>query len=851
MAKYIFIEDEFKPHDKEVGETEEIRLVDFLKSLPLVNPKVELNHKDVFKIVDDELIITIEDDYILKEDDILVIVNEKGAAGLIWGIVKFVIGVVISYALNRLLYDKPSVPKPKTSTSEKGESEYSISTSQNQAKKGQPIPECFGTYVRFPDIIAPTYYRYEDNKEFLYMLLCLGKGQHTIEQIYIEDTDVDDFTEGTFYSRLYKTESEHSGDNKISTDWSNNIPIGTYTPQTINETAPYEIVPYLNSGDYLSIDLEPNGQETNMSKFRIACTMPSIGAYEDQFFYVYVSLFKDNVFIEERSTSKYYKNLNPSETVYFNYEILYPKGDFDEARLQFRSVGRKNRGSENVVTATFRSLTYQELNLSPDNYFRDIVITSAEVENFKLRDKPEDKMNLFRLNPTGTRADIVEVDIILYGGLYTQNSTGGLSNRTIQFKTTLLDLDGNETVYTESITDNTRSQIQKTYSYSVTPSSYMVKVERITSETTDTKVQDEIYARGIKAYLLNEDNPTYGTKYINYGNVSLLAVKIKATEGISSKGQFKVKVRASRDDIVTAKDTLEYIWTSQNGGRQPIEKIDLPLTMENDNFNGFIDKRTTVLQALQSVASNNRYNIFSSFDVLTARKDEEQPIRTMMFNEANIIKDSLVVTMSSNDESDYDGIRVKYNDFETFEDVFYTYPEDSSFPQDIELDGITDEVLAEEQAVFIYNEKTKRNVRYEFDTELDGLVPTLYDRCAITHPILSTSQSGVIVAFTNDTVTLNELVNVELEEPKIFFRGRDGKPSDLYTVLSIDARTITVDVSEKALPDDLYIGDEEQRTIYSIGETGFVDDIIITEIKPKRENIISIKAWNYDDSIYP
>lgn len=858
MAKYIFIENSFEPHNKEYGNIPDGYLLkDFLKTLPLVNPHIQLNFKDVFD-KDGNVIIDINDNYRLKENDVLMVVNGvKGLTATFF--VKLFVTLAVSYALNRLLAEKPSIPKINTKASEKGETEYSISTSQNQAKKGEPIPECFGTYVRYPDIIAPTYYRFEDNKQFLYMLLCLGQGQHTVEQIYIEDTDVGDFTAGTFFNRVYKTEAEHSGDNKIQTDWANNVPIGTYVPTTINETAPYEEVPYLGSGSYTIVDLEPNGNDTNMSKFSIACTMPPFdgldkygGAYDDQYLYFYFDFYKDGVFIESKSLSRYYKSLNYNQTVYPSLQFEYENGKYDEARIQFRSVGRKNRGPQNALTATFRSLTYQELNLNPDNNFRDIVITAKEIEDFKLSSKSTNFMQEFRLNPTGTTADKIEVDIVMYNGLYYQNDNGSLGNRSISFKTTIIDEFENTTTFTETITDNTRSQIQKTYTYDVTPSSYMVKVERITAETTDTKVQDEIYVRNIKAYLLNEDNETYNTKYLRYGDVTLMAVKLKATQGISGKGQFKVKVRARRDNISTTKDVLEYIWTSNNGGRQPIEKISLPTEMENEDYNDFIGKRTTVLQGLQSVATNARYNLFSSFDVLTAKKDVEQPLRHFMFNETNIIRNSLKVFMSATDESDYDGIRVQYKDFETFEDAFYTYPEDSNFPQNIELQGVTDDVLAEEQARFIYREKIYRNVRYEFDTELDGFVPSLYERGAISHPVISKSKSGFLRGFNLSTgvVIINELPLENLTEPKIFFRGRDGKPSVIYDVLDITQRTLTLDISVNPLPIDLYVGDDEQRTIYTLGEFDLVDDIIITEIRPKKDNIVGIKAWNYNPLLY-
>ncbi len=697
MAKYIFVKNELKPHLKEMGDIDNgTRLPEFLRGLDLVNPYIILNGINLETL-------KLEENHTLSEDDRIVIVNQvKGLDPITIAIIAIVASVAVSYAMITLLApDKPSIPK--STEQKKAETEFTVNTSQNQARNGESIPECFGNFVRTPDIISTPYRRYDsNNKQFLYMLLCVGVGENTISDVFIEDTNVTEFSSGVIDYRVYKNATAHTGNDLIKDDWN----------------------------------------------------------------------------------------------------------------------------------TTFS-----------DTYMRDVVITVKEIDNILL--EQADPFDEIQANPSGTLTDLLEFDIQFPNGLTNNNSSTSV---TVQFQ--YRNSSGTLTTVNEVITANTIDPIRKTYSYAVTPDYYKMKAIRVTADSTSTSVRDTVYLDSMKTYLINND--VTGNGAIEYGDLTLMAVKIKATQGISDKGQFKVKVNATRDNISTLKEVMEHVWTTENGGRQAIEGIDLPIM--NETYNSVISSRGTVFKTLQSVATSARYNVFPSFNVLTARKDVPQAVRTMLFSEANIKKNSLKVTMSAKDETDYDGVKTIYRNPTTFENEHEVYPSNSAFPQEIPLDGITDQAFALEQAEFLHNQDELRNIKYQFETELDAFVPSLYDRVGISHPVLSKSQSGVIVDYnvTNSTVTLQDRLNDSYTDLRILFRSRLGTPSVLYTVTNINNRILTLDTSVNALPTDLYIGDDEQKTIYQLGETiTFIDDIIITEIKPKANNIIAVTAWNYNEAIYP
>ena len=75
---------------------------------------------------------------------------------------------------------------------------YSIQAQGNAARLGQAVPEHFGRMIAYPDYGALPYQEYNGNEQFLYSLLCLGRGEYSIEAIRIEDTPLSEFADVTY-----------------------------------------------------------------------------------------------------------------------------------------------------------------------------------------------------------------------------------------------------------------------------------------------------------------------------------------------------------------------------------------------------------------------------------------------------------------------------------------------------------------------------------------------------------------------------------------------------------------------------------------------------------------------------
>jgi hypothetical protein len=75
---------------------------------------------------------------------------------------------------------------------------YNIQAQGNSARLEAAITEHFGRHIVFPDYAANPYVEYYGQEQYLYSLLCIGRGWYDIEQIRIEDTPIANFEEITY-----------------------------------------------------------------------------------------------------------------------------------------------------------------------------------------------------------------------------------------------------------------------------------------------------------------------------------------------------------------------------------------------------------------------------------------------------------------------------------------------------------------------------------------------------------------------------------------------------------------------------------------------------------------------------
>lgn len=115
-----------------------------------------------------------------------------GAANAIAGAVGTMIAMVGMMAINALFSNTPKLPNGdfNTRSLESASPTYSITSSQNQIRLWQMIPEGFGTNMHVLDLGAVPWLEYANHEQYLYQLMVVGTGEYEVHRISIEDTPV-------------------------------------------------------------------------------------------------------------------------------------------------------------------------------------------------------------------------------------------------------------------------------------------------------------------------------------------------------------------------------------------------------------------------------------------------------------------------------------------------------------------------------------------------------------------------------------------------------------------------------------------------------------------------------------
>ena len=116
-------------------------------------------------------------------------------AGIGTAMIQGAIMVAGGMMINALL---PPPGLPGSATPSQGSPTYSLAAQGNTARLGQPIPVHYGRTICYPDFAAQAYTEYDNNEQYVNMLLCIGQGRHTISNVKLELTSIENFDEAVY-----------------------------------------------------------------------------------------------------------------------------------------------------------------------------------------------------------------------------------------------------------------------------------------------------------------------------------------------------------------------------------------------------------------------------------------------------------------------------------------------------------------------------------------------------------------------------------------------------------------------------------------------------------------------------
>lgn len=548
-------------------------------------------------------------------------------------------------------------------------------------------------------------------------------------------------------------------------------------------------------------------------------------------------------------------------------------GDSDVAQMDPLAVQYK------VIPASVHLQTGGNLGFHPEPSayaFVENMVTSPEVSQ-QTMEQAGDSAGYFRLSKTGIVGRFIQIDCVWPSGLYAMNTFGNVTETICEFHVLIQEVDaaGNPigTVQDNAIFETTNSVTpwRRSFYFDAGKSGlWQVRMIRYAPAHTDGTVINSYQWTG--AHLM-ADQPAGRV----YGDVTLLAVRIKADRGISGAAQQEIRVDCTRRLPVLGAGALvataspadafvDIVTNAAYGARRPLLEVDTDRLAalaaywgEGYEFNAVYSGRVTVWEALTQCVQVVAASPLPIGSLMSVAQDGPKPARTMLFSEQNIGAKSFQLSYQFDTEGTHDGVQVEYREPTNFAPAFVLWPANATDPDRVNLFGCTNRGRALEMAKLIWNRSRKLRRSVEFSTELEGLIPFLGDHVAVGHTLPAWGISGFVAQVAGALLTLDRVLPWDdVPGPWVMvFRDQDGGisdqvqvdrgPEDWQAVLSADPW---------AAGGAWHVGERQESTHYSWGAgSAVVKDFILTAITPKGTTknggaIVGLGGVIYDPSVY-
>lgn len=363
----------------------------------------------------------------------------------------------------------------------------------------------------------------------------------------------------------------------------------------------------------------------------------------------------------------------------------------------------------------------------------------------------------------------------------------------------------------------------------------------------------------------------------DYGNVTLLALRIQATSNISGMAARRVNVIATRKTrtwttgggwaAVSANSSIAWAFadaatsTEYGGGLADsrvdlaaLEALDTIWTARGDYFNGRFDSLTTVMDALTRIAAAGRAKPYMQGGVLRIFRDATATVPSALFSMRNIVKGTFAIeyVMPTTDSANY--CDTGYWDADTWsaKRVDGVPPGITpTTPAKIETFGITDRDHAGREGAYFAAASLYRRKIISFTAEMAGYLPALGDLIAIQHDMPAWGQHGEIVAWNAGTLTAT------LSDPPVWLpatthyvgmRTRQGALSGPWVVTQSGTHGIVFALTPDITP---YTTLDAVRTHILFGPSDLWRQAArVTSIKPQSLTRVHIECVNEDARVH-
>lgn len=639
-------------------------------------------------------------------------------------IIGMVVSTLLNYAINRFFGPKgtkPLSPNPAGTAVSGGlpaaSPTYSLGPPSNVARLGQPIPVAYGENLLVPDLAAYPYSWFENNEHYVGLLLCLGQGQFNIQQTLVGNTDVTSLAPGVITTVVFPGYAHAQTFGVIQNN--SQILENVYSSPEVSDQLFAAAVGAEDGAGYSS-----SGNLFNQDGHACFYLDTDASYWADT-----LKNGKQVWAIVINSTAP--GNNSPPDTGYTVTYIANPgqkyAGHFGHISLSSWPAGASN--------ATI------QLSLTNPAYWDQETPGGSP-------------LGPYAATPAGVYTTYLQYDIAFQNGCYDSDSTtGNITALTvgIQFRAEQVNDAGvplgpvYEYYYTEAM--GTTTPQRRTLHHAVPYGRYRVTGLRTTPKPWTASSSSECYWVGLKAILGNTAGGTV------YGDVTLMAIKARATEGLASDALNRISVRCTRynprDGVLSrnpADAFLDIVTNQTYGGKRPDSEIDWATWTAMKNswaaagkvFDAVYDTSNDLWGAMGMSLQMVHTAPTMAGSLISLVEDKDYLVHEFALTEDTI--KSLSLTFLFDDGTEVDGIEGAYRDPDDTAELFVTYPPTAVNPEKVELFGCRNEANALAYVTQRWKQLSLRRLLVTIETELEGEVIRVGAPILVTHPTL---MSGV------------------------------------------------------------------------------------------------------------
>jgi hypothetical protein len=466
--------------------------------------------------------------------------------------------------------------------------------------------------------------------------------------------------------------------------------------------------------------------------------------------------------------------------------------------------------------------------------------------------------------PAGELTDTIEVDIFFPNGLGRVRDNGSTGKRRVDLQIQYRDIDIGGAWTTASTYYEYQSFDQLGFTevidigYMIRPE---VRVRRTGEESTDNKISDRVEWYALKSKLVA---PT------SYEGVTTMTLQLRTGDRIAATGENLITVESTRKLPELSGST----WSANTATRSIISymayvakdigyvdaQLDLTtmdaldtLWASRGDYYDWAHDASTVRDTINQVLQAGFAMMTISGGKLKPVRDADRATLEQMYTPQNMTE-PMRRSVSAVRPDDIDGVDVEYIDSTTWtrQTVQCRLPGDAGVQvQTITLNGVTSRTRAWRIGMRIRREVKYRRWRYEFSTELDGLVSNYLSYCYVADDVPGYAKSCLVTGA--DTVsggvmlTVTEPIDIT-SNSIVSLRDEDGTIDGPYIAEAGNTDFLIKAVGLAVAPTINY---SQELTHALIGDsTRYAFEVLITEIKPNGFDNVNLVAVNYDSRVY-